>query len=116
MKNKDYTNEKKEKTKKQQIKNEKITIIGDSVLLGASAELKKINPNIIIDAKVSRQVSQAKDIVKNLEREGKLGDIVVIALGTNGTFSTSTGNELIKAIGAKRQIYWVNVFGEHLHQ
>ncbi|WP_347992662.1 acyltransferase family protein [uncultured Eubacterium sp.] len=112
--NKDYTNEKKKKTKKQQIKNEKITIIGDSVLLGASAELKKINPNIIIDAKVSRQVSQAKDIVKNLEREGKLGDIVVIALGTNGTFSASTGKELIKAIGAKRQIYWVNVFGEHL--
>ena len=112
--NKDYTNEKKKKTKKQQIKNEKITIIGDSVLLGASAELKKINPNIIIDAKVSRQVSQAKDIVKNLEREGKLGDIVVIALGTNGTFSSSTGKELIKAIGAKRQIYWVNVFGEHL--
>ena len=114
LNNKDYTNEKKKKTKKQQIKNEKITIIGDSVLLGASAELKKINPNIIIDAKVSRQVSQAKDIVKNLEREGKLGDIVVIALGTNGTFSSSTGKELIKAIGAKRQIYWVNVFGEHL--
>ena len=44
--NKDYTNEKKKKTKKQQIKNEKITIIGDSVLLGASAELKKINPDI----------------------------------------------------------------------
>ena len=52
-------------------------------MLGASAELKKINPNIIIDAKVSRQVSQAKDIVKNLEREGKLGDIVVILLYNN---------------------------------
>ncbi len=35
-------------------------------------------------------------------------------MGTNGTFSSSTGKELIKAIGAKRQIYWVNVFGEHL--
>ena len=83
-------------------------------MLGASGEVKKKLPDCLIDAKVSRQVIQAKDIVKDLKSKGKLGDTVVLALGTNGTFSDATGKELIRAIGKDRQIYWVTAFGEHL--
>ena len=68
----------------------------------------------MIDAKVSRQVIQSKDIVKDLKSKGKLGDTVVLALGTNGTFSDAVGRELIRAIGKDRKIYWVTAFGEHL--
>ena len=80
------------------IRGQSITAIGDSVLLGASGEVKKKLPDCLIDAKVSRQVIQAKDIVKDLKSKGKLGDTVVRALGTNGTFSDATGKELIRAI------------------
>ena len=96
------------------IRGQSITAIGDSVLLGASKEVKKKLPDCLIDAKVSRQVIQAKDIVEDLKSKGKLGDTVVLALGTNGTFSDATGKELIRAIGKDRKIYWVTAFGEHL--
>ena len=69
------------------IRGQSITAIGDSVLLGASKEVKKKLPDCMIDAKVSRQVIQSKDIVEDLKSKGKLGDTVVLALGTNGTFS-----------------------------
>lgn len=96
------------------IRGQSITAIGDSVLLGASKEVKKKLPDCMIDAKVSRQVIQSKDIVKDLKSKGKLGDTVVLALGTNGTFSDAVGRELIRAIGKDRKIYWVTAFGEHL--
>lgn len=96
------------------IRGQSITAIGDSVLLGASKEVKKKLPDCMIDAKVSRQVFQSKDIVEDLKSKGKLGDTVVLALGTNGTFSDAVGKELIRAIGKDRKIYWVTAFGEHL--
>lgn len=91
-----------------------ITMIGDSVMLGAAPALQELFPNAVIDAKESRQVVQAGSVVDNLASQGELGDIVVIALGTNGTFNSSSGQELIDKIGSDKTIYWVTAYGEHL--
>ena len=89
-----------------------VTTIGDSVMLGASPALKDALPeDAIVDAKESRQVLVAKKIVKRLKKKNRLGHIVVLALGTNGPFKESLGQELIDAIGKDRKIYWVNVYG-----
>jgi peptidoglycan/LPS O-acetylase OafA/YrhL/lysophospholipase L1-like esterase len=91
-----------------------ITAIGDSVMLGAAPSIKEILPKCMIDAKESRQVTKAKEIVDNLSNEGNLGNTVIIALGTNGPFSESKGQELIDQIGKDKAIYWVTVYGKKL--
>jgi hypothetical protein len=93
---------------------ETITAIGDSVMLGAAPSLKKVIPKCIVDAKESRQVSKTKEIIDNLNKEGSMGYTVIIALGTNGPFSESKGQELIEQLGKDKAIYWVTVYGRQL--
>ena len=88
-----------------------ISVIGDSVFLGAAPSFKKIQKNAIIDAKISRQVYHALDVAKELKKKGKLGHTVLIALGINGPFSQSTGQALLDYLGKDRTIYWINAYG-----
>lgn len=89
-----------------------LTVIGDSVFLGASPAFKKLQKNAVIDAKVSRQVCQALDVAKKLKKKDKLGDTVIISLGINGNFNYATGQALIDFLGTERNIYWINAFGK----
>lgn len=91
-----------------------ITVIGDSVFLGAAPSFKKLYKNAVIDAKVSRQVVQALDTAKKLQKKGRLGDTVIIALGTNGNFNSATGQKLIDYLGPYRTIYWIDAYGRDL--
>ena len=38
----------------------------------------------------------------------------MVALGTNGPFSTEKGQELIDYLGSNRTIFWITAYGEHL--
>lgn len=91
-----------------------ISVIGDSVFLGASPSFKELYKDAVIDAKVSRQVSQALDIAKELDKNGNLHSTVIISLGTNGNFNETTGQELIDYLGPERTIYWINAYGKKL--
>lgn len=91
-----------------------VTMVGDSVMLGAAPSILGIQPDCVIDAKVSRQVIQADSVIDSLEKQDSLRQTVVIALGTNGTFSTAKGQELINRLGSGRTIYWVTVYGRDL--
>ena len=89
-----------------------VTMIGDSVTLGAKPALEKQLPGITVDAKEGRQVTYANEIVDQLKQAGQLKKTVVIGLGTNGAFTRETGQALINRIGKHHQIYWVNVYGQ----
>ena len=78
------------------------------------AFIKKLYKNAVIDAKVSRQVVQALDTAKKLQKKGRLGDTVIIALGTNGNFNSATGQKLIDYLGPDRTIYWIDAYGRDL--
>lgn len=91
-----------------------ISVIGDSVFLGASPSFKELYKDAVIDAKVSRQVSKALDIAKELDKNGNLHSTVIISLGTNGNFNETTGQELIDYLGPERTIYWINAYGKKL--
>ncbi len=88
-----------------------VTLIGDSVMLGAADNISSSMPGCIVDAKESRQVKAGVEIAQGLEQQGNLKGTVVIALGTNGTFSVETGQALIDYLGADRNIYWVYAYG-----
>lgn len=91
------------------------TAIGDSVMLGAVPEMQRVLPGGIINAEESRQVWDAVSVVRDLEVRGDLRDIVVIALGSNGSFRKNSGQELIDALGPDRTIYWIAPFGQYLN-
>lgn len=91
-----------------------VTVIGDSVFLGASVAFQQQCENAVVDAKISRQVVQALDVAKQLDKKHKLGDIVIIALGTNSNFNSKSGQKLIDYLGKDRTIFWIDTYGKHL--
>lgn len=91
-----------------------VTMVGDSVLLGASPSILAVQPDYVIDAKVGRQLVQSGSVLDSLEAQGLLRQTVVMELGTNGAFSVEKGQELINRLGSGRTIYWVTVYGREL--
>ncbi|WP_135547789.1 acyltransferase family protein [Paenibacillus cymbidii] len=85
-----------------------ITVIGDSVVLGAQADLEHLLPGIVVDGKLGRQLVQASEAVEQLKADGKLGDRIVIELGTNGPFTKKQMETLLLSLGDAKQIWLVN--------
>ncbi|HFJ9441385.1 MULTISPECIES: acyltransferase family protein [Bacillus] len=105
----DKTLEDENKDSSKQIKQPKtVTAIGDSIMIDVSPYLKDAFPNITIDAKIGRQMSQALEIVEGMKKEGTLGSHVIIGLGTNGAFTTQQLESLIQLIGDECEIVLVN--------
>ncbi|CAH2715346.1 O-acetyltransferase OatA [Neobacillus rhizosphaerae] len=89
-------------------KNEKVTAIGDSILLDVAYFLTEYFPSLHADGKVGRQMSQAVQVVKKMKQEGTLGDTVIIELGTNGPFNKNQLISMIELIGHDRKIIFIN--------
>lgn len=87
---------------------EGVTAIGDSVLLDVAPELDRLLPGILIDGKIGRQMTQAQAIVNSLKEQGRLGNIVVIELGTNGAFSQEELNFLLISLKDVERIILIN--------
>jgi hypothetical protein len=69
---------------------EGVTIIGDSVCLGARRRLLADIPNSHVDAEGSRNLVEGYDIIMDLQRQNRLREYVVVSLGTNGHSSFAT--------------------------
>ncbi|MBJ7987632.1 acyltransferase 3 [Bacillus mycoides] len=85
-----------------------VTAVGDSIMIDIAPYLKNAFPNIRIDAKIGRQMSQAISAVEQLKNEGNLGSHVIIGLGTNGAFTKEQLASLIEVIGNERKIILIN--------
>ncbi|MBR7795682.1 acyltransferase family protein [Agaribacter marinus] len=85
-----------------------VTAIGDSILINVSPFLESYFPSIHIDASIGRQMKQAKNVVKQLKVQDKLGEIVIIGLGTNGAFAKDQLLSVLEMIGDDRQVLLVN--------
>lgn len=87
-----------------QLQGDQITAIGDSVMLAAVPELQAAFPGIQIDAAVSRQMSSAPELLQALADAGALRPVVVLALGTNGSISRDTLEQVRTVIGSDREL------------
>ncbi|WP_416825481.1 acyltransferase family protein [Ectobacillus polymachus] len=85
-----------------------VTAIGDSIMIDISPYLKNDFPDITIDAKIGRQMSEATATVDQMKKDGNLGDYVIIGLGTNGAFTTDQITSLIQSIGNDRKVILIN--------
>ena len=92
-----------------------VTMIGDSIMNGNRGIILDQLPDAYIDAKGSRDVCGGFEAARKLQWEGKLTDVVIVELGTNGPllkhepYATGTQN-LLELLGTERQIYWVTVY------
>lgn len=92
-----------------------VTIIGDSITNGARAALLEVMPKAEIVAQDSKQFASGGsadnpsglEIINQLKAAGKLRQIVVFALGTNGTVTKSDVDAVLKAVGPDRQVFFV---------
>lgn len=81
-----------------------VTVIGDSVIVGVQPYLKEKLPKVTVEGKVGRQMSQAGKLIQELSAEGKLGDRIIIELGTNGPFSKDQLRNLLTSLSEAKQI------------
>ena len=72
--------------------------IGDSVMLGASHELRNTVRDMDVDAQVGRQVPAALKLVRERKDAHQLPPVVIIHLGNNGTFSAQQFDDMMKLL------------------
>jgi len=87
----------------------RVTAIGDSVMVDTKPALRNQIPGIYIDALVGRHVSGAVPILRALQARGKLGNVVVIHLGTNGAFRTQDFDAIMHLLRDADRVVFVNL-------
>lgn len=75
-------------------------------MLDAAPNLRGLIPGIDVDAAVSRHVYQGIVEMQSLAASGTLGANLVVALGTNGTFSSGELDQIV-SIAAGRHLVMV---------
>ena len=87
-----------------------VSAIGDSVMLGAVGGLQKDIQGLgVIDAEVGLQVYDAIDILKSRRASGQLGNVVIVHLGNNGTFTKGEFDQIMRILSGVDKIVVVNV-------
>ena len=79
-------------------------------MLGAAENLAA--RGVIVDAAVSRQMIDYVPTVQQLAAEGRLGDVVVVHLGTNGSFSEETMTAFFDALRDVPRVIVLTVHAE----
>jgi len=85
-----------------------ITLIGDSVVINVEPVLKEVFPGIVVDAQLGRQMVQAGEVIAQLKEEGKLGQIVILELGSNGPFTDKQLIQILDSLEGCEQIFLIN--------
>ncbi len=88
----------------------RVSAVGDSVMLGAGAELEQLVKGVLVDAAESRSAAAALAAVSDAAREGRLGPRVVVHLGTNGPVAEPALREALLRVAEDHQVLLVNTF------
>lgn len=89
-----------------------VTLIGDSVMLGASDYLARRIPGLVVDAQVGRQGSASVRLVQALREAGQLAPVVIVHLGTNGYLNPTSLRSLLNQLSDRDRVILVNVYAD----
>jgi hypothetical protein len=86
-----------------------VTVIGDSVVMGAISALRDALGGGYIDAEGSRRTEQIDPLLAQLESDGLLGDYVVIGLATNvfNPESLDGARHIAETIGPRHRLVFI---------
>ena len=105
---KDDKNNNQEGNKSEDKKYSSLLVIGDSLTVDIGEKIKEKYPGAIIDGKISRQLTAATALADQYANYNNENTAVIFQLGTNGFFTESQVEELVKKFD-KADIYFVNV-------
>lgn len=88
--------------------NGSVSVIGDSVVLGARSAITNEIPGARVDAEVSRMPGGFTGRVKKLDRRDKLANIVVIHPATNGVLTEEILRATLEPLTDYRKVVVVN--------
>jgi len=72
--------------------------VGDSVMLGAARELQRVMPGLTVDAKVSRQMSAAIEVLRERRKAGVSDQFVIMHIGDNGFIRLGQFDEVMQLV------------------
>lgn len=87
----------------------RIYIFGDSVILGAQAQLSRISPLATVDGRIGRQWWEAGAELEAARAAGYANDVVIIQLGNNGSVNGEMFGSVMQALAGTRLVLFVNV-------
>ncbi len=87
----------------------RVLAIGDSVMLRAAPQLKEALPDIEVDAEVGRHLSLGAAVIQSYKDKGRLGDSVIIHLGSNGGINDEQFDSLLKPLKSVRRVEIINL-------
>ncbi|CAI6030637.1 acyltransferase family protein [Cohnella sp. JJ-181] len=91
------------------VSGEGITVIGDSVMLNVKPFLEQQLPGIVVDGEVGRQMREAIATIESLKDQGRLGDRIVVELGTNGSFTKKQLKKLLDTLTDADEVILMNI-------
>ncbi len=86
-----------------------VLMIGDSVALRAVPYFEERFPLGHLDAEKNRRLSQGIQVYEQYAKDGQVGDVVIFALGTNGTLTEDELRQAVETVGPDKQIYFVTI-------
>jgi peptidoglycan/LPS O-acetylase OafA/YrhL len=98
----------------------RVSAVGDSVMLGAAQDLAGIVNDFYgpytaaIDAAESRQFTAGVDLVQSIKDQGKLGERVVVHLGTNGEIDPGQLDRLLTMLSGAKRVVVLNVHADRV--
>lgn len=89
-----------------------VTVVGDSVTVGSTPALQAALPNVVVDAKTSRFIREAPDIIAQLKQQGQLRKYVVVSMNTNSAADVAMFDRIASAMGDGHVMIIVNGYGD----
>ena len=87
----------------------RVLAIGDSVMLGAVAQLRGAIRGIEVNAAIGRPFGAEIAILQHREKEGLLPGTVVIGLGDNGWITSQQVDQAMQVLGTATTVVFVNL-------
>ena len=107
-KSSDSNKDNKEDKKNSDKKYSSVLVMGDSLTVDIGEKFQELYPGAVIDGKIGRQLYVAVEEAKSYSKYNNENSAVIFQLGTNGPFTESQIEELVKEFD-KADIYFVNI-------
>jgi len=86
-----------------------VVAVGDSVMVDTQNALRAQIPGIYVDALVGRHLRGGISVLRSLRNQHRLGDVVVIHLGTNGAFTTGDFDSIMQVLQGIQRVVFINL-------
>lgn len=93
------------------VRGQEVTVIGDSVTLGAKSALEAALPGAVVDGEVSRSILRAVALVQHYAAQIGQRPYLVVALATNSAISDKQIDDLMGTVAPTTKVVLVEGYG-----